>query len=73
MNRAMPVLNLDALFYFCTAAWVSLHRDTWGRTIEEKAGAGGNMAAAAFLLLAMVLLRYLGRPEGCLLYTSRCV
>ena len=66
MNRAMPVLNLDALFYFCTAAWVSLHRDTWGRKIEEKAGAGGNMAAAAFLLLAMVLLRYLGRPEGLL-------
>ena len=44
-NWAMPLLNLDALFYFCAAAWVSLHRDTWGRGIEESFGAGKNIVA----------------------------
>ena len=58
-NWAMPLLNLDALFYFCAAAWASLHRDTWGRGIEERTGVRKNMTAGAILLTAMGLLLYL--------------
>ena len=65
-NWAMPLLNLDALFYFCAAAWVSLHRDTWAREIEERTGAGKNMAAGGVLLLVMGILLYLGRFGGLL-------
>ena len=72
-NWAMPLLNLDALFYFCAAAWVSLHRDTWGRGIEERSGAGKNMAAGAILLLAMGLLLYLGRIGGLLWERPLCI
>ena len=54
-NWAMPLLNLDALFYFCAAAWASLHRDTWGRGIEERTGVRKNMTAGAILLTAMGL------------------
>lgn len=64
-NWAMPLLNLDALFYFCAAAWVSLHRDTWAREIEERTGAGKNMAAGGVLLLVMGILLYLGRFGAC--------
>jgi len=71
-NWVMPLLNLDALFYFCAAAWVSLHRDTWGRGIEESFGAGKNMAAGAILLLAMGLLLYLGRIGGLLWERPLC-
>ena len=65
-NWAMPLLNLDALFYFCAAAWASLHRDTWGRGIEERTGVRKNMTAGAILLTAMGLLLYLGRFGGLL-------
>lgn len=72
-NWAMPLLNLDALFYFCAAAWVGLHRDTWGRGIEERSGAGKNMAAGAILLLVMGLLLYLGRIGGLLWERPLCI
>ena len=57
-NWAMPLLNLDALFYFCA--------DTWGRGIEERTGVRKNMTAGAILLTAMGLLLYLGRFGGLL-------
>ena len=63
---AASSLNLDALFYFCAAAWASLHRDTWGRGIEERTGGRKNMTAGAILLTAMGLLLYLGRFGGLL-------
>lgn len=58
----LPLLNLDALFYTCAAAWVSLHRDTWGRGIEGVTDTKRAVAAGAVLLVAMGLLMYMGRP-----------
>ena len=58
-----PHLNMDALFYTCGAAYISLHRDGWGRFAESLPPRGGRRVlcwGAAVLLLALVL--FLSRP-----------
>ena len=80
----IPVLNLDALLYFSSGAYLALH----GRRLAEKRD--GDKAVSRLLkwavVLACVLLcimmfrtthRYANFLTavlyGCLLYTSRCV
>lgn len=40
-NASLPFVNLDALFYYSGAAFFALHREDWGKVIEE--GLGGRL------------------------------
>lgn len=66
-NWNFPILNMDALFYTCAAALVSLHREGWGRFAEEKMEERWITASVATLLSLYGLLIFLGCP-GKLLY-----
>ncbi len=46
-NRDFPVLNMDAFFYTCAAAYISLHRDSWGRAAEYGWGRRKEMESGA--------------------------
>lgn len=62
-----PHLNMDALFYTCTAACVSLHRGTPSRFPEAIPKGGQRLTCFLALLLSFAVLIVLGRP-GALLY-----
>lgn len=55
-------LNLDALFYTCAAAFVSLHRDSWGRFAEAESGGRKSVTGVLVLAFSFAGLWYLGRP-----------
>ena len=63
-NWSTAPLNLDALFYTCTAAFVSLHRDSWGGFVEGKEEMGRSLPVLAVpaLGIPLAILWYLGQP-----------
>lgn len=65
-NWSTGPLNLDALFYTCVAAYVSLHRDSWGHGVEARTGYISNLASSIVLALSFALLWCLGQPGGVL-------
>lgn len=66
-NRDFPVLNIDAFFYTCVAAYVSLHRDGWGRAAEQSRPAGRAWLLLLSLALLFGIVVFLDQP-GRLLY-----
>ena len=69
-NWNLPFLNLDALFYTGIAAYVSLHRASWGGFVES--APKGRQTALAFLLLLLfrMVLAFCGRPGTLLSQTA---
>lgn len=64
-NWNFSILNMDALFYTCVAAFVSLHRESWGRFVEEKFDGWRiffSAAAVCSLFGVLILLGGPGRP-----------
>lgn len=61
-----PYLNMDALFYYSAAAYISLHRSTWGSFAEKIPGRRQGILIAAVLLALLVLLVLWGRPGSIL-------
>ena len=61
-NKGLPLLNLDALFYYSAGAFIALHRDGWGRFAEEKGSLRQGAAGFFILLMLFALLMFLGQP-----------
>lgn len=59
-----PHLNMDALFYFCIAAYISLHRTAWGAGAEARPAHAGKLFA--LLGSALLLLIFLSLPGSLL-------
>lgn len=55
-------LNMDALFYTCTAAYLSLHRDTWARFAEHSPIGRERLITFLVLSVSLAVLRLLGCP-----------
>lgn len=75
-NWDFPFLNMDAFFYTCVAAWVSLHRESWGRRAERGGQGGLRSSLPWILMLLLAALAFLGRPGrilfGTALFTVLC-
>lgn len=69
-NWDFPFLNMDAFFYTCTAAYISLHRDGWGRAAEHSGEGRNRWLLPLALLLASGSLAFLGQPGRCLYKTA---
>lgn len=63
-NRDLPVLNLDALFYYSAAAYCGLHRESWGAAAEQCLPLKRLPAELAVLAAGYSLLILLGQPGG---------
>lgn len=75
-NKDLPVLNLDAFFYTCAAAWVSLHRDGWGRAAEQTPEGKCRWLLPLVMVLILGFVRFFGQPGralyGTALFTVLC-
>lgn len=69
-NRDFPVLNMDAFFYTCAAAYISLHRDSWGRAAEYGWEGGKKWSPALALVCILGIVKFLGAPGGLLYGTA---
>jgi peptidoglycan/LPS O-acetylase OafA/YrhL len=63
-NKELPLLNLDALFYYSAGAFIALHKDGWGRFVEAKVSLRQGIRSLFLLLLSFALLIFLGQPGG---------
>lgn len=61
-----PYLNMDALFYYCTAAYISIHRTTWGGFAEKHPGRVPFLWGLGAMALVLFLLVLGGRPGSIL-------
>lgn len=68
-NWDLQILNMDALFYTCVAAYVSLHRDSWGKVAEGSTEGGNPWIRSLVLVSILGILVFLGQP-GRVLYES---
>lgn len=59
---SFPLVNLDALFFTCFAAWFSLHRESWARKIEEPWENRRISIAVFCFCLSLGVLLYLKLP-----------
>lgn len=57
-----PCLNMDALFYYCTAAYISLHRTAWGGFAEKRPNRRQLLLGTGVLAVLLVFLVLGGRP-----------
>lgn len=65
----LPYLNMDALFYYGTAAYISIHRSTWGGFAEKRPGGSQRLWGGAVLAVILCFLALGGRPGSILLGT----
>ena len=61
-----PHLNMDALFYACLAAFISLHRTTWGAVMEEHPSSCRKLIITLSMAFMLLLLTCLSSPGGLL-------
>lgn len=61
-----PHLNMDALFYTCAAAFISLHRESWGVFAESRPQRTQAVPALVVMALILAILLLAGRPGGAL-------